>query len=272
MRVPVGLAHGDIGRRRALRSFGTQVTLRFLIGLPAAALLLGPASIAGFRDSSPPIIRNNLDAFLPAIAVTLIVATWAGSVVLAGDAVRAASLEERRSAAWMAMMASAVLGVAVYALAGWGLPLLSQRPAFPAGVSSDQALRAHPFLLTTPELLRVQEAFRGVGGFSRRVALTLELRAWLSAWVPVFTVLAAATMLAARPRSRIGRVLAIEIGALVFFFVALVVSLGPALFLIPNPRPQMLAWGALTLVGVASAWRLRRALYPPETIPSLTLS
>jgi hypothetical protein len=265
-------APAEAAQRRPIRSFCTQVALRFLIGLPAAAVLLGPGTIVGFRDSSPPIVRNNLDAFLPAMAVALIVATWAGSVVSAGEAVRAASVAERRSATWIAMIGSIGLGVGVYALVGWGLPLLSQRPAFPGGVSADQALEVHPTLLTTPELLRVQHAFRAVGGFSRRVALALELRAWLSASVPVFTLVAVATMLPPRPRSRIARLLAIELGALVFLFAALVVSLGPALLLNPHPRPQMLAWGALIVVGAACAWHLRRTLYPPETVSSVTWS
>jgi hypothetical protein len=266
-RVTLQTMHGsvdseaDLGRNRVGR-YCAGVTLRVAAGLPVGALLIGPGLIQGFRDGSPSIVRQNLDAFLSPICAALVAATLGGSIVASGGSLRDASEDERRASTWFAIALSVLIGAGLYGLLGWGLPLLLQRYAFPGGVTHEDAIRAHPFLLTTPELLRVQDTFRAVGGFSRRVSSTLDLRAWLAAGVPVFALLSAVAMLARRPRARLLKVLGIELGALVYFFAATILTAGPALFLRPHPGPSVIGWTLLLVVAFACAWQLRRALYP----------
>lgn len=248
--------------RSPVRSYCIRVTLGVAAGLPAAALLFGPAMITGFREGSPPNVRANLDAFLTPMSVTLVAATLGGSIVASGDKLRHASSAERSAATWFAVLLSVVLAAAVYALVGWGLPHFLQRHGSVRVLSVEQAMQAHPFLLTTPDLLRAQEAFRAVGGFSRRIARTLELRAWLAASIPVFALLSVVAMLQPRPRARVLKVLAVQVGALAYCVVAVILTVGPALFLRPHPAPSMIAWAALIVLACACVWLLRRMLYP----------
>lgn len=102
--------------------------------------------------------------------------------------------------------------------------------------------------------------------------MTLELRAWLAASVPIFALASAVLMLALRPRARLLKVLAIEGLALIYFMAALILTGGPAVFLTPPERSQRLlvvAWLALTAVAAACTWQLRRRLYPAERVASI---
>jgi hypothetical protein len=101
------------------------------------------------------------------------------------------------------------------------------------------------------------------------VALTQELRLWLSVTIPTLASLAVVGMLISRPRSRTVRVLAVELIALCFLFVGVVMTLGPAVFLRPSRGPFNVAWIIVTLTAAGSFWWLRRRSVTATTASGL---
>jgi hypothetical protein len=255
--------------RGVLRALYVRIIIGVVGGAPIGTLLIVPGFVDGFRRSSPPVVANNIDAFLAPLCTWIVAAALVGVVVSASERVRASTQETQRKAARFCVLLGLVLALALYAIVAFGLPMVSRHWEFPSGVPADRALEVHPFMLTTPELFDVQATFRRVGGFSKRVALTQELRLWLSVTIPTLASLAVVGMLISRPRSRTVRVLAVELIALCFLFVGVVMTLGPAVFLRPSRGPFNVAWIIVTLTAAGSFWWLRRRSVTATTASGL---
>ncbi len=255
--------------RRALRSCFVRTRVGVIGGVPLGTLLIVPGFVDELRRSSPPVVASNLDAFLTPLCAWLVAAALVGIVVSSGEGVRASSQESQFKATRFCVVVGLLLGVGLYGVVASGLPMLSRHRMFPSGVPLDRLLEVHPFLLTSPELFGVQASFRRLGGFSSRVALTLELRLWLSISIPALALVAAVGMLMDRPRSRFLRVLAVESIAFCFLLLATIVTIGPAVFLRPFRQPFNVAWVIVGAMAVASYWWLRRRLASPRTAPGL---
>lgn len=220
-------------------------------------LLIVPGFVEGFRRSSPPVVANNIDAFLAPLCTWIAATALVGVVVSGGEGVRTSSLDAQRKAVRFCVLLGLMLALALYAVVAFGLPTLSRHRAFPSGVPADRALEVHPFMLTTPELFKVQATFRRVGGFSSRVALTQELRLWLAVTILTLTAVAVLGMLIGRPRSRALRLLSVELIALCFLFVGIAMTLGPAVFLRPRRGVFNVAWIIVAATAAGSVWWLR---------------
>jgi hypothetical protein len=227
-------------------------------GVPLAALFVLPGSVAGFREGLPPVFANNIDAFLPAFC------TWVASIALAAGLTRcgaelrdASDATQRRSARFAAALGVG-LGAAIYALVAWGLPLASRFGAYPHGVPAARMFYLRPFLLTTPELWRVQAAFVGAGGFSGGIALTQELRLWLAMSVTVIALVGAAAMLLPVRAGRVTRTAVVQFVAFWFLMLALAMTFGPVARVQPSRHVFTISWIVLGVAGIASGWWLHR--------------
>ena len=239
-------------------AFVARTMVMLVVSVPLAAVGILPAFFATLLSMNDPRVNANLDIFLTPLLTALTGAGLAGAIVSCGERWRTTSRQHQRRAMWACLVLGSALGLATYAVLGWAMPLALRAPLFPAGPSSTQALEVHPFLLTSPELFEVQRAFRGAGGFSVRVAQTLELRLWLALSVPVWALLGAVAMLVGRPRPRLARLLLIAGAAFGFVLLACLLAIGPGYTLRPPRLPMFVAWGLLSVVSAASAWWMRR--------------
>lgn len=257
--------------RGVLRAFYVRTIVGVVGGGPLGTLLIVPGFVEGFRGTSPSVVANNIDAFLAPLCTWIVAAALVGVVVSVSERVRASSQETQRKAARFCVLLGLVMALALYLIVAFGLPMLSRHREFPSGVPADRALEVHPFMLTTPELFNVQATFRRAGGFSRRVALTQELRLWLSVTIPTLASVAVVGMLIRRPRSRAVRVLTVELIALCFLFVGCVMTLGPAVFLRPPRGPFNVAWIIVAATAAGSFWWLRRRSVDASTTSGLAV-
>jgi len=257
--------------RSVLRWFVVRTIVGVVGGVPLGTLLIVPEFVEEFRRGSRPIIANNVDAFLAPLWTWIVATALVGVIVSVGEGVRGSSRETQVKAAHFCALLGLLLALALHCVLAFGLPMLSRHKAFPSGVPEDRALEVHPFMLTTPELFTVQASFRRAGGFSSRVALTQELRVWLSVTIPTLAAVAAVGMLIRRPRSRLLRVLVIELIAVCFLLVGFAITVGPAVFLRPFRGPFNVAWIIVAATAGGSFGWLRWRLVSSAATPSLAV-
>ena len=245
---------------RVVAVFAAKIVVGLALG--AAILWLGPMQgfLSGLKLAVPPALQPHVDTFLVPYWAAFFAAVLVGLAITSALALDGQSPSTRTAAACTCLVLGIVAGLLVYWLVGYALPFVSRRMLFGPEGMHRYAIDFPPYLLTNAELSHVQSYLRRQGGYSPRVALMWQLRAWCALMVPVMGALAATAV----ARMRRGRALvwlgAIELAVLTFWLVGSMIAVGPAAYARPTAIPQEIAWGLLLALAIGASIALRRAV------------